>query len=67
MDEYLAMQRLGKNVGRYLGNTIDIRQILRDVELAAEAHGWQKEVFFETKELKLFGLIRRAKSSTLDP
>jgi hypothetical protein len=54
------MQRLGKNVGRYLGDTIDIQQILRDIEIAARDHGWKSETFFETPELKLFGLTRPA-------
>jgi hypothetical protein len=58
LDEYLAMQRLGKNVGRYLGDTIDIQQILRDIEIAAKEHGWKSEVFFETQDLRLFGLTR---------
>jgi hypothetical protein len=54
------MQRLGKNVGRYLGDTIDIQQILRDLELAAREHGWNSETFFETNDLKLLALTRRA-------
>jgi len=32
------MQRLGKNVGKYLGDTVDIRQILRDIETARSVH-----------------------------
>jgi hypothetical protein len=60
LDEYLAMQRLGKNVGRYLGDTIDIQQVLRDLEIAAREHGWNSEVFFERQDLKLFGLTRPA-------
>jgi hypothetical protein len=60
LDEYLGMQRLGKNVGRYLGDTIDIQQILRDIEVAAKEHGWNSEVFFENGEVKLFGLTRAA-------
>jgi murein peptide amidase A len=62
LDEYLAMQRLGKNVGRYLGDTIDIQQVLRDLEIAAQEHGWKSEVFFERQDLKLFGLTRRGQS-----
>jgi murein peptide amidase A len=62
LDEYLAMQRLGKNVGRYLGDTIDLPQTLRDLELAARQHGWNSETFFESKELKLFALTRSASS-----
>ena len=60
LDEYLAMQRLGKNVGRYLGDTIDIQQILRDIELAARQHGWTSETFYESNSLELFALTRFA-------
>jgi len=58
------MQRLGKNVGRYLGDTIDIQQTLRDLEFAAQEHGWNSETFFEAQDLKLFGLTRKAKRET---
>ena len=34
------MERLGKNHGGYHGETIDIRAVLRDVETAAQQHGW---------------------------
>lgn len=61
------MQRLGKNVGRYLGDTIDIQQTLRDLELAAQEHGWKSETFFEAQDLKLFGLTRNAKAGTRNP
>ena len=57
------MQRLGKNVGRYLGDTIDIRQVLRDTASAAKEHGWNSEVFYQTRELELFCLTRPAKLS----
>ena len=67
LDEYLAMQRLGKNVDRYLGDTIDIRQTLRDLELAAQQHGWNSEPFFESKELRLFALTRPARRSAAGP
>jgi len=63
------MQRLGKNVGRYLGDTIDIQQTLRDIETAARQHGWNSETFFESGELRLFALTRpalRSPSSTLN-
>jgi hypothetical protein len=67
LDDYLAMQRLGKNVGRYLGETIDIQQLLRDVEIAARQHGWKLETFFESEEMKLFALTRNARTGTRDP
>ena len=56
------MQRLGKNVGKYLGDTLDVQQTLRDIEAAAQQHGWKSETFFESKEknLKLFALARPA-------
>ncbi len=57
------MQRLGKNAGRYLGDTIDIQQTLRDVETAAREHGWNSETFFESKELKIFALTRPAETT----
>lgn len=57
------MQRLGKNVGRYLGDTIDIQKVLREIEGAARQHGWNWEVFFEATDLKLFGLTRAARPS----
>jgi hypothetical protein len=34
------MQRLGKNIGGYKGETIDIHAVLRDAEQAAAAAGW---------------------------
>ena len=60
------MQRLGKNVGRYLGDTIDIQQVLRDVGIAAQKHGWNSELFYETSDLKLACLTRPAKSPSKD-
>lgn len=52
------MQRLGKNLGGYLGETIDIRAVLRDIEAAANLNNWNIEVFYENSGLKLFGLHR---------
>jgi hypothetical protein len=56
------MQRLGKNIARYCGETIDIQQVLRDVQTAAQTHGWSSEIFFESQELKLPALTRAASS-----
>lgn len=52
------MQRLGKNLGGYFGDKIDIRQILRDVETAAQKQGWTSETFYQTPDFKLFALRR---------
>ncbi|MGD0253683.1 MAG: M14 family metallocarboxypeptidase [Verrucomicrobiota bacterium] len=52
------MERLGKNHGGYHGETIDIRAVLRNVETAAQTHGWTSEIFHDTGEFKLFALHR---------
>lgn len=61
--KFASVQKLGKNIGGYFGETIDIHAVLRDVESAAKQHGWSSEVFCETHELKLSAL-RRAPSRT---
>ena len=53
------MQKLGKNHGRYLGETIDIRGLLREVETEAHLHNWSLETFHEQGELKLYALRRQ--------
>ena len=56
------MQKLGKNHGGYLGDQIDIRQVLQDVETAATLHGWSQEVFLEHAGFKWFALRRAAQA-----
>ena len=53
------MQRLGKNLGSYLGETIDVRSALRDMEAAAQMGDWKVEYFYETLEFR-FPALRRA-------
>jgi protein MpaA len=57
------MERLGRNVNRYCGETIDIQQTLRSIESAAQKHGWHSETFFETHDLRLLALHRLAKTA----
>jgi predicted deacylase len=57
------MQKLGKNLGSYLGETIDIRAVLRDVETAAQQHGWTSEIFHKAGEFKWFALHRKPPST----
>jgi hypothetical protein len=64
--EILHVEKLGKNHGSYHGETIDIRAVLRDVEIAARQYGWTSEVFHETGEFKLLAL-HRPPLSTLNP
>ena len=54
------MQRLGKNLGSYLGETIDIGAVLRDVETAAHERGWRSEVFRQAGDFKWLALQRSA-------
>ena len=61
------MQRLGKNLGGYRGETIDILAVLRDVETTASTNGWTSETFFENGEFKLFALHRNPPASTPPP
>ncbi|HWF19012.1 MAG TPA: M14 family metallocarboxypeptidase [Verrucomicrobiae bacterium] len=60
------MQRLGKNLGKYFGEGIDIQRVLAEIEKSAETHGWKSEAFLKTDHFRLLGLIRstpRAKKS----
>jgi hypothetical protein len=59
------MQRLGKNLGKYLGETIDIKTVLSDARLAAQRHGWDVEVFHKVGEFELLALHRNSQSDTV--
>jgi hypothetical protein len=52
------MERLGRNHGGYHGETIDIRAVLHDIEIAAQLHGWTSEIFGQQSEFRLFALHR---------
>ena len=56
MREILRVQKLGKNHGGYHGETIDLRAVLREIETAAQTHGWTVEVFHEAGEFKWLAL-----------
>ena len=62
MREILRVQKLGKNHGGYHGETIDIRAVLRDIQAAAQVHGWTSELFYKTGDLELFALHREPRS-----
>jgi protein MpaA len=49
-----APQRLGRNAGRYLGETIQIQKVLEELNAEALARGWQSECFLQTEQLGLF-------------
>jgi hypothetical protein len=56
------MQRLGKNLGKYQGETIDIKAVLSDVRLAAQRHRWDMEVLCKVDEFDLIALRRECKN-----
>jgi protein MpaA len=61
------MEKLGKNLGGYHGELIDIRGVLREVETAAQAHGWNSELFYKIGDLKLFALHRKTEVRSQEP
>ena len=58
------MQRSGKNLGRYFGETIDIHALLDRLAAAAARTGWRWENFLETDALRLPALHRRSATAT---
>jgi hypothetical protein len=65
--ETFRVQRLGKNLGSYFGETIDIRAVLRDVEASAHEHGWNSEAFHQTGDFKLLALQHAASGRDSEP
>jgi predicted deacylase len=58
LHEILRVQKPGKNHGGYHGETIDIRAVLRDIEIAAQQHGWTFEIFGRQGDFNLLALHR---------
>ena len=54
-----CVQRLGKNIKGYSGETIDIGSVQRDCVAAAQTHGWTIEEIHPAPKL-ILGLTRRA-------
>jgi hypothetical protein len=61
--EIHRVKKLGKNHGGYHGKTIDIRAVLRDIETAAQQHGWTSETFGQQGEFNLLALHRPSPST----
>lgn len=55
------MERLGKNIGGYCGETINIAQVLRDIEAVAREKNWTRDVIpiQNSAPLKEFVAYRR--------
>ena len=58
------MQKLGKNQGRYHGDTIDIDRVLSDFHRAAVEHGWGVETFHRADDFELRAYSRRFPGAT---
>jgi murein peptide amidase A len=56
------VQRLGKNLGGYFGETIDIRAVLREIETTASAHGWALEIFHSHRDFDWVALHRDSRT-----
>lgn len=54
------MQRLGKNHGAYRGETINIKSVLHDLEVAARAHDWSLVNFHSQADFNWLALHRPA-------
>ena len=57
------MQRLGKNLGGYFGERIDIVKILHQVEATAREYRWSSTTFHSAEDYNWIGLHRSAASS----
>jgi predicted deacylase len=59
-----ALRRLGRNINGYLGETIQIHEVLSDCLAAARAHGWTVEDIPAAPNLNLVALNCRARAAT---
>ncbi len=53
------MQRLGKNLNSYVGETIDVQAVLADCLSAARTHGWSIEEILPAPR-QIFGFVRKS-------
>jgi len=67
LHDILRVQKLGKNQNGYHGETIDIRAVLREVEFAAQSHGWASEVFHQTPNFSWLALHRKPEAGSRKP
>jgi protein MpaA len=58
------MQRLGKNAGRYLGETIEIERVQSETHRLALANGWQCDTFLDEPGITLRGYRRPKPGAT---
>jgi predicted deacylase len=53
------MKRLGKNHNGYHGETINIHEVLRELQLTARKFNWQVEPFYAQEDFQWFALHRK--------
>ena len=58
------MQRLGKNLGGYFGERIDIARILQQIETTALGYGWESTTFHSADQFRWIGLHRVSASAS---
>ncbi|MFN7138367.1 MAG: hypothetical protein ACK4UN_03405, partial [Limisphaerales bacterium] len=56
------MQRLGKNLGGYRGECIDIQHVLEEIKEIAEAKGWRRDALVLSAGQELVAYHRRCAS-----
>ena len=54
-------QRLGKNQGRYLGETIEIQSVLNQIQTLALKHGWRSDCFLNSEQIRLLAYHRECR------
>jgi hypothetical protein len=60
--EICRVRKLGRNLGRYLGETIDVRAVLRELESTALEQGWSTEAFLVHGGFKWLALHRAGRA-----
>ena len=60
------MQRLGRNIDRYLGETIDLAQVIGDCLAAARSYGWSAEDIPAGLKPNLIALTRKCQGPRAD-
>lgn len=56
-------ERLGRNQGRYAGETIQIQSVLNQIQTLALKHGWKSECFLDKQDLCLTSYSRTVEIS----
>jgi murein peptide amidase A len=58
-----GMERLGRNKGRYCGESIEVQRILNEIQSEALKTGWRSDCFLKTDQFSLLAYERRTGSA----